>query len=83
MKVYRITKRKYQNDITGKGAELFGRRWNPIGTPALYTSESRALCVLELLVRTPKKLTPPTYIIQSIEIPKKLLKELKEEISIN
>jgi len=77
MKVFRITKRRYQNDISGKGAELFGGRWNPIGIPALYTSESRALCVLELLVHTPKELTPPTYIIQSIEIPKKLEKHLK------
>ncbi len=77
MKVYRITKKRYQNDISGKGAELFGGRWNPIGTPALYTSESRALCVLELLVHTPIALAPPTYIIQSFEIPKKLEAELK------
>jgi len=72
MIVYRITKRKYKYDLSGKGAELFGGRWNPVGTPALYTSESRALCILELLVHTPKELTPPTYIIQSIEIPRKL-----------
>ncbi len=78
MKVYRITKKKYQDDLSGKGAELYGGRWNPIGTPALYTSESRALCVLELLVHTQKELVPPLYIIQTIAIPDSLDKEIKK-----
>jgi len=76
MKVFRITKKKYQNDLSGKGAELFGGRWNPIGTAALYTSETRALCVLELLAHTPKEIMPETYIIQTIEIPSKLEREI-------
>lgn len=72
MKVYRITKEKYAKDISGKGAELFGGRWNPIGIPALYTSENRALSILELLVHTPKEIVPPKYIILTLEIPNKL-----------
>ena len=85
MKVYRITKKKYSSDISGKGAELFGGRWNPIGTPALYTSESRALCVLELLVHTPKEILPPNHMLLTIEIPVDLeekvltVTELKED----
>ena len=78
MQVFRITKTKYQNDLSGKGAELFGGRWNPIGTPALYTSAYRSLCILELLVHTPKEIIPPNYIIQTIEIPKKLEREIVE-----
>ncbi|MFT5265702.1 MAG: RES domain-containing protein [Polaribacter sp.] len=77
MKVFRITKEKYKGDLSGKGAELFGGRWNPVGTPALYTSENRALCTLELLVHTTNNVLPSTYLIQSIEIPKKLEKEIK------
>lgn len=80
MKVYRITKKKYASDISGKGAELFGGRWNPIGTPALYTSESRALAVLELLVHTPKEILPPNHVILTIEIPVDLENEI---ISVN
>jgi len=72
MKVYRITKEKYASDLSGKGAELFGGRWNPIGIPALYTSENRALSILELLVHTPKEIVPPKYIILTLEIPTKL-----------
>ncbi len=76
MKVFRITKDKYKDDLSGKGAELFGGRWNPIGYPALYTSENRALCALEILAHTPKDFLPPKYIIQSILIPKMLEKEI-------
>ena len=74
MKIFRITKKKYQDDLSGKGAELFGGRWNPVGIPALYTSESRALCILELLVHTSKELAPPSFIIQSLNIAKKFEK---------
>ena len=31
-------------------ARRFGARWNPVGVPAVYAAESRALCVLERLV---------------------------------
>ena len=83
MEVFRITKTKYKNDLSGKGAELFGGRWNEVGTPALYTSENRALCALEILVHTPKDFLPPKYIIQSILIPKPLEKELVNFTSEN
>jgi Uncharacterized conserved protein len=77
MQVYRITKQKYAKNISGKGAELFGGRWNPIGIPALYTSENRALCALELLVHTPKDILPPKYVLLTINIPKELEKEIE------
>lgn len=72
MIVFRLTKSKYKIDLSGKGAELFGGRWNPVGISALYTSETRALCVLELLAHTPNNLIPPRFELLSIEIPDKL-----------
>ena len=76
MEVFRITKQKYANDLSGKGAELFGGRWNPIGIPALYTSENRALATLELLVHTPRKLLPQSYVLLTIAIPESLELEI-------
>lgn len=73
MKVYRIVRKKYQDDLSGTGARIYGGRWNKEGTSALYTSVSRSLCVLELLVHTPKDLVPPSLILLTIEIPDKLL----------
>lgn len=38
------------DDLSGKGAELTGGRWNSKGTPLLYTSGSIALACLETVV---------------------------------
>jgi len=38
------------DDLTGKGAELTGGRWNRKGTPMLYASPTIALACLESLV---------------------------------
>jgi RES domain-containing protein len=50
MLVYRIAKEKYIEDLTGFGAKLYGGRWNRPGVAVLYTSSSRALAMLELIV---------------------------------
>jgi RES domain-containing protein len=38
------------DDLSGKGAEKTGGRWNRKGTPAIYASRSVALAYLETLV---------------------------------
>jgi RES domain-containing protein len=51
--VWRIaqdTKDYEADDLTGKGAETTGGRWNDKGTPLLYTSSNRALACLETIV---------------------------------
>ncbi len=68
MQVFRITKTKYAKDIEGIGSKLFGGRWNHPGTPCLYTSDSRALAILEYSVNVnidfiPRALSIVTYTI--------------------
>lgn len=51
--VWRIaqdTKAYEANDLSGKGAEITGGRWNDKGTPLIYTSSNRALAGLETVV---------------------------------
>ncbi len=68
MKVFRLAKPQYSGDLSGRGAELYGGRWNSKGTPLLYTSETRALCLAEVLVHLPPDAVPDLHLV-SIEIP--------------
>ena len=69
MIVYRLSKEKYKNDLSGIGAEKFGGRWNNKGTRIVYTAESRALASLEIAVHTPFNIIPKDYYLSAIEIP--------------
>ena len=72
MIVFRLSKSKFANDLSGKGAEKSGGRWNSKGTALVYTSESRALCTTEIAVHTPLGNLPLDYKLISIEIPEGL-----------
>jgi RES domain-containing protein len=52
MKLFRISKKKYIEDLSGEGARKFGGRWNSKGSAVLYTSQTESLAVLETLVHT-------------------------------
>ena len=69
MTVYRLSSRKRVEDVSGKGAELYGGRWNTIGTPVVYAAESRALAVLEFLVHVQQTEWPTTLAFVAIEVP--------------
>lgn len=48
---FRIVKERFvQGAFSGTGARQFGGRWNPTGFAAVYTAESLALTILEILV---------------------------------
>ena len=78
MIVFRLCKKKYSTDLSGKGAEICGGRWNSKGTPMLYTSASRALAVTEIAVHTPLGNIPEDYFIISLEIPEHSILEILE-----
>ena len=69
MIVFRLSKSKFASNLSGKGAEKSGGRWNSKGTSMVYTSESRALCATEIAVHTPLGNIPLDYKLISIEIP--------------
>jgi len=69
MIVYRLAREKYKNDLSGRGAEDAGGRWNSKGVPLLYTAESRALCALEIAVHIQLNIVPLDYLMITIDIP--------------
>jgi RES domain-containing protein len=73
MFVYRIGRAKYAGDLDGEGARLHGGRWNKKGDACIYTSDSRALALLEYTVNVniddiPRALSFTTYEIDEAAI---------------
>lgn len=69
MVVYRISKKRFITDLLGLGAKLYGGRWNPKGVSLVYTSESRALAILEYYIHADPAFLPTDVAIASIHIP--------------
>ncbi|WP_299287833.1 RES family NAD+ phosphorylase [uncultured Mucilaginibacter sp.] len=69
MKLYRLTKAVYSNDLSGKGAEIAGGRWNSKGIALLYTAQSIALATTEIAVHVPLGILPKGYVAVTYELP--------------
>lgn len=69
MKVFRIVKKKYADELSGKGASKSSNRWNTKGTEMIYTAESRALAMAEVAVHLSLATLPLDFMIMEIEIP--------------
>ncbi len=79
MKLYRLTKSKYSRDLSGKGAEIGGGRWNSKGTSMLYTSQSIALATTEIAVHVPLGILPKGYVVITFEIADQTITEELQE----
>ena len=51
MRLYRVARGRYRDDLSGQGSYLYGGRWTSKGTSALYTSTHLSLAVLEIIVQ--------------------------------
>ena len=69
MRLFRIAKTHYINDLSGAGARANGGRWNRVGVGLLYTSPSRALATVEYLVHVPLARVPKNLSIAAIAVP--------------
>ncbi|PHR91142.1 MAG: RES superfamily protein [Leeuwenhoekiella sp.] len=72
MIVYRLSREKYADSLSGKGAALRGARWNSKGVEILYTAQSRALALAEIAVHLSLSALPKNFIMLEIEIPDSL-----------
>lgn len=57
------------HDLSGKGAELTGGRWNRPGTPLVYASTTRALACLETVVHLARTPLPLNRYLVEIVVP--------------
>lgn len=87
-KAWRIVRKKRLTDaFTGEGARLGGGRWNHVGTPVVYVSETLSLAALELFIHFTRKdiklskslVAIPIEIPDSLKITEVSIKELKAD----
>lgn len=69
MLVYRLSKEKYKDQLSGKGAAFRGGRWNSKGTEIIYAAENRALAMAEVAVYASVQTIPNSYWMLTIQLP--------------
>ncbi|SDD16498.1 RES family NAD+ phosphorylase [Niabella drilacis] len=78
MKIYRISKCAYIDDLSGTGAASFPGRWHNKGTYILYTAASPSLALLESVVHITTIVKLELCII-GLEIPGTSIQEVFRE----
>ena len=77
MEVFRLGRKKHSLELSGKGASICGGRWNSKGTEIIYTAQSRALAMAEVVVHLSLSALPNDFMMIRIEVPKNVaVKEL-------
>ena len=69
MELFRISKERYKDDLTGTGARLYGGRWNNVGTAVLYSAQNRSLAMAEALVHLSSTLPLPDFVLIVLYVP--------------
>ncbi len=69
MRVFRLMRKKFGIELSGKGAALTGNRWNSKGTELIYCADSRALAMAEVAVHLSLSILPKDYVMVEIDIP--------------
>lgn len=78
MKVYRITKCRFIDDLSGKGAALYGGRWNSKGTYIVYTAATSSLALLESVVHI-SNIATRGYCMLTLELPENSIQQISEK----
>ena len=75
---YRLCVRRYAaHAFAGEGARRAGGRWNPRGTPVVYTSTTLSLAALEFLVHLSTPLDAPDLVYFVIKVDSRLVTEAR------
>jgi RES domain-containing protein len=76
---YSLSSRRYPaND--GRGAALYGGRWNPVGVEVIYAAMSPSLAALEILVHF--DVLPGNFVLSVIQIPPRACIQKLEDVDL-
>jgi RES domain-containing protein len=79
MEVFRLSRKKHPIALSGKGAAMFGARWNFKGTEIVYVAQNRALAMAEVAVHLSLATLPKDFVMLTIDIPDTISIELLDE----
>lgn len=82
MNIYRLSKDRWKMDLSGKGAEMTGNRWNSRGVAMLYTAESRALAHAEITVHLNLEDLPTDYWMLQLTVPDDVPMQIMREADL-
>ena len=68
MELWRITREAWAA-LDGEGARLYGARWTPRGTPAVYAASHLSLAALEYLVHIDAEDAPDDLVALRMSVP--------------
>jgi RES domain-containing protein len=83
MEVFRLARKKYPIELSGKGASISGARWNSKGTEIIYCAQNRALAMAEVLVHLSLATLPGDFVMLTIEIPVEVSLEVLDPKILN
>ena len=69
MNVFRLSRKQFASNLSGKGASIKGARWNSIGVELIYTSANRSLAMAEVIVHFSLSTLPSGFVMLTILIP--------------
>lgn len=75
MEVFRLSRLKFADRLSGIGSALKGARWNSIGVELIYTASNRSLAMAEVAVHFTLATLPSDYVMMTIYIPDDVKKQ--------
>ena len=77
VRAWRIFKRKHSGTaFTGEGARIAGGRWNSVGVPMVYASQSVSLAALEMLVHLHSRPILGKYLVAGVRFDESMAEQL-------
>lgn len=79
MEVFRLSRKDFSTQLSGKGASLKGARWNSTGIELIYTANNRSLAMAEVAVHFTIATLPADFMMITINLPDDVsIKEVSE-----
>ncbi len=69
MEAFRLSREKFSEPLSGKGAALKGARWNSVGVELIYLASNRSLAMAEVAVHLTMATIPSDFVMLTIHIP--------------